>query len=70
MAPGFSGASRTEGSLFSGRCVCLAAEGLSQCAPDGARRSPRAHEVSGGWALREGWAAGPAFSLGVLGKAT
>lgn len=22
------------------------------------------------WALREGWAAGPAFSLGVLGKAT
>lgn len=34
--------------------VCLAAEGFSQCSPDGDRGSPRAHEVSRAWALDEG----------------
>lgn len=41
--------------VFSGHCVCLAAEGFSQCAPDGARGSPRACKVreTGPW-MRSG----------------
>lgn len=68
MPPTFSG--WLAGMQFVCRCcVCLAAEGFSQCAPDGARGSPRAHEVSRNWALGERWAAGPALPMGMLGKA-
>lgn len=69
MAPAFPG--RLAGMQFvCRRCVCLAAEGFSQCAPDGARGSPRAREVSRDWALDEGSVAGPAHPMGILGKAT
>lgn len=49
-------------------CLCLAAEGFSQCAPDGARGSPRAREVSGNWVLGESWTVGPSSAGKAQGR--